>query len=116
MLRQLLENWKIALRAATGHTNRNQFGVIVSRPGDQLLLQRPPMVGSLNCTSGQYVKGYAGPRLRHCSRISAGGLLLPGCRFGALSSGCEHYIRNGPAITYTWWRDRDLVHPVRRRI
>ena len=55
------------------------------------------MGGSLNCTSGQYVKGYAGPRLRHCSRNSADGWLLPGCRFGALSSGCERYIRNGPA-------------------
>ena len=28
---------------------------------------------------------------------SADGWLLPGCRFGALSSGCERYIRNGPA-------------------
>jgi hypothetical protein len=40
--------------------------------------------------------------------------LLPGCRFGALSSGCERYIHNGPGYTYTWWRDRDLVQPVRR--
>ena len=24
-------------------------------------------------------------------------LVLPGCRFGALSSGCERYIRNGQA-------------------
>ena len=68
-----------------------------------------PMGGSLNCISGRYAKGYAGPRLRHCSRISADGSLLPGCRFGALSSGCERYIRNGLATptpggaTATWY-------------
>ncbi len=75
----------------------------------QPFLRRAPMSGSLNCISGQYVKGYAGPQPQHCSRISADALLLPGCRFGALSSGCERYIRNGPATptpggaTGTWY-------------
>ena len=28
--------------------------------------------------------------------------------------GCERYIPQWAGYTYTWWRDRDLVHPVRR--
>ena len=72
------------------------------------------MGGSLNCTSGRYVKGYAGPRPRHCSRISAGSLLLPGCRFVCAFVGMRTLHPQWAGYTYTWWRDRDLVHPVRR--
>ena len=41
------------------------------------------------------VKGYAERRLRRCSRISAGGSLLPVCRFGARSPGCERCTHSG---------------------
>ena len=49
----------------------------------------------MNCSSGRYAKGYAERRLRRYSRISAGGSLLPVCRFGARSPGCERCTHSG---------------------
>jgi adenylate cyclase len=72
------------------------------------------MVGSLDCTFGQYVKGYArAPAATlfedFCRRLAVAGVALWRAFVGMRTL---HPQRAGYA--FTWWRDRDLVQPVRR--